>query len=145
MHVLTGAHDAVADVVGALIGYELPSPRVALGSLGADGRLLGGVVFHDWQPQWRRIELSAAGADRRWMSRPLIAACADYAWRQLDAHVVYQAAPARFAFSAKLARALGAERVDLPEMRGPGEAEAVYILTRDAWERSRLGGVHGRS
>lgn len=72
MRLVFGYDQAVADWV------QMQTPHVAARGFGActaigvahDEVLLGGVVYHDFQPDHRSIQMSAASIDTRWLIGP---------------------------------------------------------------------------
>jgi hypothetical protein len=72
-----------ADGFGACQGIWVRSER----------RTLAGVVFHEWQPGHRNIQLSMAADSPLWARRDLIAGILAYPFRQLDAWMVYTMTP----------------------------------------------------
>jgi RimJ/RimL family protein N-acetyltransferase len=56
----------------------------AIGVVAEDGRALGGVVFHNYQPRFRNIEVSFASDTPRWLTRNLIRQILAYPFDQLD-------------------------------------------------------------
>ena len=58
----------------------------AIGILRSDGELVAGVVFSDWHPDSRRIELSGAVDDPRVIGTQMIVAIGNYVFGQLNVH-----------------------------------------------------------
>lgn len=54
-------------------------PFRAAAVYGSDGSFRGGVVFHDWRPKCKSVEISAAAAGP-WIDRRLLQAIGDYAF-----------------------------------------------------------------
>src|SRR5579859_6057482 len=86
-HVVTGLDEKVAAWVGARIAW-LPAqgfgPCVAFGVMSDEGKPLGGVVFNNWQPAYRSIDISGASATPRWLTRPVVRQILSYPFLQLD-------------------------------------------------------------
>lgn len=79
MNALVFGHDkSIAEWVGAQIGKPFSEPFTAVGVLGKNGKLTGGVVFTSYDTY--SIELSLAG--RGVASRPLWAAILHYVFEQ---------------------------------------------------------------
>ncbi len=104
--------------------------------LNGAGQLVAGLVFHNWSPECGVIEVSAAATDRRWATRTVLKAACDY----IFAHC--QMAVARTSMdntaTRRLWKAMGADEIILPRMRGRAASEALLMLTDDAWAQSRL-------
>lgn len=102
------------------------------------GKVVAGVAFHNWDPDSGVIEMSAYSLRRDWLNRAYLKTLFSYAFKQAQCRVVV----ARFSENNKrverIWRAFGSQLVALPEVRGPGEAEMVAILTREAWNNSKF-------
>lgn len=62
---------------------------VGLGIVRSDGVLAAGLVFSDWQPPCRRIELSGAVDDPHAVGTRIIAAIGDYVFGQLNVYRIH--------------------------------------------------------
>jgi RimJ/RimL family protein N-acetyltransferase len=72
-----------------------PSGASAIGVEAEDGRLMGVVVFHDYQPAYGTLQVSAVAEDPRWMrARDVFALMFDYAFRHCGARKLYSVTPA---------------------------------------------------
>ena len=82
---LTG-HDAE---IGEWVARNLPhigtrsafGPYTALGVV-RDDMLIAGVIFHDYQPQFRSMAVGAYAASPAWATRPVLSAIAAYVFVQ---------------------------------------------------------------
>jgi len=73
-----------------------------------DGRVLGVVVFHNWQPESGTIEVSAAAVDARWLlARKAIRAMYDYAFLTCDCQKIWSVTPRANERALRLIKALG--------------------------------------
>lgn len=54
-----------------------------------NGRLVGGVVFHDYRKSYGSLQMSCASIDKRWLSKEKIGMVFDYPFRQLGCSSVY--------------------------------------------------------
>jgi RimJ/RimL family protein N-acetyltransferase len=134
-----GGGDAVVRFVARLAGCRPDYGNCqTMAVLDRDGRMVAGLVFHNYSPEYGLIEVSAAATDRRWASRTVLNAACDY----IFAHC--QMAVARTGTdntaTRRLWKAMGAEEIILPRMRGRAASEALLMLTDDAWAKSRLKG-----
>lgn len=120
-------------VVSRLHGDE--SVYADCGSLGVvrDGKILGAVLFHNWQPDYGTIELSAAADSPRWLSRKTINEVFRLCFEQFDCQQVYSRMAADNIRAAKIYDFLGFKRITLPNMRGAGRDEFLMLLTRQEW------------
>lgn len=103
-----------------------------------DEALVAGCVFHNWEPDSGVIEMSAYSARRDWLNRAFLKALFHYPFEQVGCRVVVARFSEKNARAARIWRAFGSQLVALPEVRGPGEAEIVAILTREAWGNSKF-------
>ena len=98
-----------------------------------NGRMVAGVVMHDYQPRFGTIEMSGASLSARWLSRGLMREIFDYAFDQMGCQaVVMRCDPANTRVLRGLRR-YGFQRVDVPRLRGRTKAEAVMVLGDDEW------------
>lgn len=104
--------------------------------LNSQGDFVAGLVFHNWTPEYGVIEVSAAATDSKWAQRNILSEALEYVFRH------NQLAVARCSENNKrvrrLWRALGADEVVIPRLRGRDEAEAILTLSDEAWSASRL-------
>lgn len=106
-------------------------PSYCMGFLDGSGLLDAGLVFHNYNQKFRRVEISGAATSHTWMSIPRLNIVADYVFNQLNCHTLI----ARHSPSNKTVRRLwsilGGQEVLLPNVRGPGEDEIMHIITKD--------------
>lgn len=98
------------------------------------GALAGVVVFHHWSPTYRRVQVSAAAADPRWMrARQAWRALFDYAFDYLGVSKVYAETPMANARAMRFIKATGLKyRAVLQHHFGPGVHGMVSDLS--VWE-----------
>ena len=88
MKLLYGHDEYVAKEVAKAIGYVDFGPCVAIGVIEDDGKLIGGVVYHNFivGPDGKPIciELSLAMVDKRWCTRHNISQLLAYPFSQLN-------------------------------------------------------------
>ena len=141
MRLVVGHDDVVARFVASLIPFE---PGLDFGDCTAlgvdnDGMLVGGFVFNNWSREAGVIELSFAGIDRRWLSRPILYVVFSYAFDQLGCQMVCSRTPARLKRAARIARAYGFRQVTIPRLFGRTEDGIISTLTAEDW---RANGFH---
>jgi RimJ/RimL family protein N-acetyltransferase len=141
MRLLLGQDEAVAAWVAARIPHMGPGadfgPCAALGVVAEDGRLLGGVVFSNWQPRWGSIEASFAADGRRWLTPRLIRQILSYPFTQLDCGRVTAVTPLSASDARRFLETFGFKREGLVR-RGFGDDDAVVSgLLKTEWLRSR--------
>lgn len=101
-----------------------------------NGRLVAGVVYHNWSPETQVIELSAGSSQRKWLTRERLRQIFDYPFDQLKCRLIVARTSERNARVRRIYRQLGAQEHIIPLLRGPDEAEVVITLTADAWRNS---------
>lgn len=103
--------------------------------VGHGGKLVAGVVYHNWSPEWGLIEMSAAADDRRWMTRRVVNDLLAYPFGFCRAVMAQtdETGPAR-----SIWQRLGAAETTIPDMRGEGEANIVFILSKTTWQAGRF-------
>lgn len=99
-----------------------------------DGKIIGGVVYHNWCPEFETIELSAAAIDRRWLTRSVVHDLLAYPFgfcQMIFAqHKVTN--PARAIW-----RKLGADEYVIPRLHGRNTIAAIATLTKEAWQAGK--------
>lgn len=133
-----GLNEAVLPLVQSILGFQRPFENaVALGLVSGD-KIVGGVVFHNWAPEHGVIEVTAASTSRKWFTRAILRQITRYAFEICGCHaIVARTAPDNEPVL-KIWRALGAEEVSIPHLRGRGVPEVVFILTDAQWGKSRF-------
>lgn len=112
-------------------------PCQALGV--TDGKqIVGGVVFHDWNPEAGTVELSAAASDRRWMTRAVMNTVFRYVFDELGCQMAVARTESRNTPVRKLWAALGASEVIIPRLFGRGVDGAVLTLPVERWKASKF-------
>lgn len=139
MDLLYGHNEAVAAWVAAHIpgcerGFDKP---VAIGVVDNE-RLIGGTCFHNWNPEAGVIEMSSAGTDPRWLSRPMLKAIFGYVFDQLACQLVVMRISERNDRMVGIARKFGFDGFLIPRLRGRDEAEWIFTLTDEQWRRHPL-------
>lgn len=98
-----------------------------------DGELIGGTVFHNWDPTSGVIELSTATTDPRWMSRKSIRAMFSFPFNQLGCQMVVIRVSERNEHMVSIARRFGFDEFPIPRLRGRDEAGIIFTLTVEQW------------
>jgi RimJ/RimL family protein N-acetyltransferase len=138
---LLGHDAAVAHWVAQRIPYmgdgEAFGACSAIGVLREDGRLVGGVVYHNHYPQFGNIELSFASDDARWLTRPIICALLSYPFVQLQCRRVTGCTPRRAARALRFLNNFGFRREGVVWRMFGDDDGIISGLRRTYWERSR--------
>jgi len=136
MDLLYGHNEAVAAWVAAHIpgcerGFDKP---VSIGVV-EDERLIGGTVFHNYQPEAGVIEMSSAGTSPRWLSRTMLKAIFGYVFDQIGCQLVVMRVSERNGRMVKIAEKFGFDGHLILRLRGRDEAEWIFTLTDDQWRQ----------
>ncbi len=129
--------------VGQFVADHSPLERpdwsggfVGFGVLRADGKLVAGVVFSDWHPKEKRIELSACADDPRAFSTRTLIALGDYAFGQLAAHRVWAKSSKDNLRALRFLEGIGFIREGtLASWYGPDKHAVVLRVTAPEWQR----------
>lgn len=135
-----GADDFVANWVAERIPHMRGGgfgPNASIAVLTDDGALIGGVVFHDFRPDVRSIEVSGASVSPRWLTRSLISMILSYPFEQLHCRRITTITPRRNEAARRFNRKLGYKQEGLIR-RGFGNDDAiVYGMLAGEWRRGK--------
>lgn len=116
-----------------------------MGVLRRDGVLAAGLVFHNWEPDAGVIEVSAAAADRRWLTRSVATFAMTYAFQGCACQMVMARYSEKNTPARKIWVALGSDETRIPRLYGRHENGIVATLTDDAWRVSKFNeAAHGQ-
>lgn len=139
MTLVAGNSELIARAVAGWL--EMPRDFGACQALGVvdDGELVGGFVFHNWQPETGCIEISMGGnPDRRpWFKRRHGRGALIYAFDTCDVKAVIGWSATTNADMRRLWLANGA----VPHVITP-LGMTMYVTARDDWRASRFYGGH---
>lgn len=96
MKIATGDHEEIAAWVGSRIphvGADGFGECAGLWVVTDENRPVAGVVFHEWQPEYKHIQLSMAAESPIWARNEIIAGLLSYPFRQIGVYMVYTATP----------------------------------------------------
>jgi RimJ/RimL family protein N-acetyltransferase len=99
------------------------------------GELIAGVLYHNWSPKTGAIEVSAAASDPRWLTKETLKALFGYPFDDIGCQIVVARIAETNIRARRMWRAVGAKEHLIPRLRGRNEAEAIMILTDDAWRK----------
>jgi RimJ/RimL family protein N-acetyltransferase len=112
-------------------------PCVGMAVLSERGEMMGGVVFHNFDPHVRSIEVSGASVSPRWLTRPLISLILSYPFEQLKCRRITTITPRRNEAARRFNRKLGYKQEGLVR-RGFGNDDAIiYGMLAGEWRRGR--------
>lgn len=114
---------------GASDGFE------AFASMGCfrDGRMIGAVIFHNWDDAAGVMELSAAGDSPRWLTAHVIREMHRFPFDLMGAQMVLHRVKSTNARMISLHRRFGASEVVIPRGFGRDVDCHVFTVTDDAW------------
>jgi RimJ/RimL family protein N-acetyltransferase len=128
------------------LGFE--DKAVSFGVLSDAGAPLGGVVFTDWQPAYRSIQVSFASASPRWLTPRLTTAILDYPFSQLACQRITSVTPSQAASALRFLNRFGFVREGLIR-RGFGTDDAIISgLLAEEWAGHRFNrgsGLNGQA
>ena len=113
-------------------------PATALGWATAEEGIVAGFVFTNWQPDDGVIEVSGYSTRRDWATPSIVRELFAYPFEQLGCRLVVGRHSERNTRVRRIWKALGADEAVLPRMRADDEDEAVSLLHRDDWRKSRF-------
>lgn len=130
---------AVGDFVSRIIWNE-PGRLERYCTMGVfdAGNLVGGAVYHNWQPDDGVIELTSASIDPRWLTAPVIKAMFHLPFGMLRARLAVLRVSERNERMRQIARRFGFQETVIPLLRGDDEAECVFTLSAADWAAHRM-------
>ncbi len=134
--------EIVAPFVAALIPHcrrGFGTNIAAMGIIDEEGRLVGGFVYHNWDPDAALIEVSGAALPgENWCTRETLRRIYAYPFLDLDCQMIVQRTPADdVRLLAQLARLNYAFSM-VPRLFGRDRDGIVGTLTREAWLESKF-------
>jgi RimJ/RimL family protein N-acetyltransferase len=132
----------VADFVAAMIPHVRrlgfgPNVR-AIGVIDEDGTLLGGMVYHNWDPEAGIIEMSGAAVSPRWLTRRTLAAMFSYAFGVCSVQQIMMRTPIENERVLRQLAAYGFEFIKIPRMFGRDRDGMLCLLTDDEWAHNKF-------
>lgn len=122
-------------------GYGFGNSKT-IGVLDESGNLIGGVVFGNFDPVAKTIEMAGAAITPRWLTRQTIEVIYDYPFLRCGCQMVYQRT---LADNERLLRQLAAggySFIKVPRMFGRDMDGILCLLTYEDWASSRF--IRGR-
>lgn len=117
----------------------------AIGVINAGGELVGGVVYHNWNPIAGNIELSFAAKDPRWLTPTIVRHLLRYCWVQLQCQRITAVTPRRATRAREFLDRFGFKR-EGSIRRGFGTDNAIISgLLREEWDAHRFNRERRRS
>lgn len=130
--------DGLAPYVGQFPYGQVFGAATAIGVVDKTGQLVGGVVYHNWNPIAGNIELSFAATSPKWLTRDIVRALLRYAYGQLGCQRVTAITPRRGTRARRFLDQFGFKREGCIR-RGFGTDHAIVSgLLREEWDAHRL-------
>lgn len=109
-------------------------------SLGVEhkGEIVAGVVLHGWEPETGIIELSGAAEDPRWMTREVMRKVFHYVFEELCCQMIVARQDPSNDRAIRAWKALGANEIIIPRLRGRSRDGSIITFTDDAWRQSKF-------
>ena len=114
-------------------GKATALPKGTVMAVARGDTIIAAALFNNYQPEAGTVEITAASDSPLWLSRPMLWEMFSYAFGQLKCQSVILRADPENKRLERVATAYGFTRHELPHLRGKDKAEAIYILTDDAW------------
>jgi hypothetical protein len=137
-----GQDQIVGDFVAKLIPHlrvtSFGGHYVTIGVINEDGFLIGGLVYHNYDPEAGIIELSGAAVDPHWLMRGTIARMYQYPFVQCGCQMLVQRTPIE---NERLLRQLAVYDytfIRVPRMFGRGKDGVLCLLTAEDWAANRF-------
>lgn len=113
-----------------------------------NGKLIGGTVYHRWDPEAGVIEMSTATTTPRWLSPKVLHAIFAYPFEVAGVQMVVLQVSDKNDRMKSIAKRFGFDEHRIPRLKGRNEDGLIYTLTDDQWratkfERSGHGKANG--
>lgn len=102
------------------------------------GQLIAGLIYHNFTPEFRCIEMSAGSVSRRWMTRQVLRDIINMPFKSLECDTIIARHDETATHLRRMWTNIGAVEYVIPHVRGKGKpAEVVSVLTDEAWFGSK--------
>lgn len=136
-------HDAaVCDFVSQMIPscrmLGFPDTSKAIGVI-ESGRLIAGIVYHNWDPEAKVIEISGAALPHHyWLSRETIRRMYQYPFLQIGCQMVVQRNDAENERLLYMLARYGYSLIKIPRMLGRDKDGVLACLTYEDWRDNKF-------
>jgi RimJ/RimL family protein N-acetyltransferase len=136
----------VEDEDGVVIDFvsrHLPGGDRGFGKASAigyveQGQLVGGTVFHNYDPEAGVVELTTAATSPRWLTRQTLHAIFAIPFDQWGCQMIVLRVAASNVRMVRIAQRYGFDGVLVPRLAGRREGVWIFTLTDDAWRATAL-------
>lgn len=102
-----------------------------------DDQLIAACIYHNWHPDEGVIEFSGYSRDKRWLTRPVLAAMFAMPFERLGVQLVVMRVSEKDKPMRRIARSFGfTEYPVIARLRGRNEGEAIFTFSDDQWKAS---------
>lgn len=145
MRLLFGQDQTVADWVRRHIPHMATDfgPASAIGVMSDTGEPMAGVVFHDYQPAYGTIQLSAAAISPRWATSRIVGRMLRYPFIELGVHKVWTATEQKNKRALKFNKGVGFTPEGILRHHFGRKNHAVICGMLDTEYRERYGVLNG--
>jgi RimJ/RimL family protein N-acetyltransferase len=134
------------EVVAHAVAQMIPAVRErgfgkckAIGVIDGDGRLLAGIVYHNWSPEAGVIEISMAALPKtKWLTRETLHRMFEYPFDQIGVQMIMHVVPADDERSLRQIAVAGHMFIKVPRLLGRDRDAVLCLLTREAWDASKF-------
>ena len=135
--------ETISTFVAKLQGAEKGPERCkTIGVLDDQGRFLGGIVFYNWNPDTRVIEMSAAAVNPSWLSRRTLNRIGDFVFHECGCQLLLVYVPENKVNVLRVLAAVGFSFTRIPRLFGRNADGVLCTLADDEWYDGRIS--HGR-
>jgi hypothetical protein len=136
LNLVYGFNDEVRKFVSSLIPAcqerGLPEESTAIGVANGDV-LVGGFVYHNYDPDAGVIELSCASLSKRWFTRPVLYNLFAYPFLQIGCQMVCSRVSVKNAGLVRQKLAYGFTSHRIERLFGRDEDGIIFTLTKEQW------------
>ena len=132
--------EVIAEFIAQLLGRELRGfgKYKTLGVLDEEGRLIGGVVYHNYDKAAAVIEMGLAAVDRRFFNRETFRRMFEYVFIGAECQMLFTRVRASNEHLLSQMARLNFNLTLVPRMYGRDEDGVIGTLTDDQWLDSKL-------
>lgn len=125
--------DFVASLIPAVAPYGFSAASKAIGVV-EDGRLIAGLVYHNFDPGAGVIEMSGAAIQGKyWLTSETLRRIYDYPFLEIGAQLVVMRVAEENKSLRRILTAIGYDTVVVPRLLGRDKNCAICTLTLEAW------------
>jgi RimJ/RimL family protein N-acetyltransferase len=131
--------DFVAQLIPWFSGRPFDPAARAMGVIDEAGRLVAGIVWHNWEPEAQTIEIGGSALPGQyWVTFETLARMFGYPFDQLGCQMVVMRMPAGDARKRRMLAAFGFVQLEVPRMYGRDRDGVIATLTVEAWMANKF-------